>query len=297
MAREWTEEQKQAARDRLAAARAKKQAIIEAKQKAQKSNEVVAPQNAINGDSIRELANELKDAPAPQEHSAVDPTVAELMRQVQELKDAMASQAKANPQTDLIEALKALSGNGNGAQVSGGRIVGTQEKHSTNLDLYDDPRPRLMQEPRLKRIAFDQNYELGFNVGVTQYETKDGLNMKEPKFHLQLIQIVLDDNGEPTNQRIGKAQMIFFEDPATAIEVANRMGLPVDEENQTAFLNEMRYYRVRDWLFECFWPPKTDANTNNLREMVINGQVVQTWEVNSENSAKIPFDKLENKLR
>lgn len=277
MAREWTEEQKQAARDRLAAARAKKQAIIEAKQKAAKQ--------------------EATESPAPHEHSAVDPTVAELMRQVQELKDAMATQAQANPQTDLIEALKALSGNTNGAQVSGGRIVGTQEKHSTNLDLYDDPRPRLMAEPRLKRIAFDQNYELGFNVGVTQYETKDGLNMKEPKFHLQLIQIVLDDNGEPTNQRIGKAQMIFFEDPATAIEVANRMGLPVDEENQTAFLNEMRYYRVRDWLFECFWPPKTDAALNNMREVVIGGQVVQTWEVNSENSAKIPFDKLENKLR
>jgi hypothetical protein len=263
-----TEEQKQALRERLAKARAAKQAKNEEKE----------------------------TAPTPTDHGSTDPTVAELTKQVEELKALVANQQTSNPQTDLISALQAMAGI-NGAQISRGRVVGTTEKHSTDLTRYDDPRERLRKEPRLARIAFDTNYELEFDVGVTQYETKDGISLKEPKFHLKLNQIILDEDGEPTNRRMGKAQMIFFEDPATAMEVANRLGLPVDETNETAFLNEMRYMRMREWLFECFWPPKPNTDKGNQTEMVINGQVVQTWEVSTEGNARIPFDKLSNKLR
>lgn len=266
--RQYTEEQKQAMRERLALARAAKKSNIE-------------------------LPHEI---PKPVEHQAPDPGMVELTAMVKELQQKLAEKES---QPDLAAAILALAGNnnGNGTKVSNGRIIGTTQKYSTDLTRYDNPTRRLASEPRLKRIAFDTNYELEFTVGVTRYETKDGLNMEEPKFSLQLVQVVLDDEGERTNQRVGKARMIFFEDPATAIEVANRLGLPIDEENEQEFLNEMRYMRMREWLFECFWPPKPNTDKGNVREMVVDGQVVSTWEVSTEGSAKIPFDDLNSKLR
>lgn len=271
MARKWTEEQKRAAAERLAAARAKK-----AELRAQK---------------------EQKEAtPTPVDHDAKDPDVAQLAAMVAELKAKLEEKERQNPTQDLAAALQALAGGNSGVQVDRGRVTGTVERFSTDLSRYPDPRERLRQEPRLKRISFDTYYELGFNVAVTRYETKDGIHYKEPKFTLQLIQKVLDDNGEETNQRIGKAQMVFFEDPETALVVAEQNGLPIDHENQEAFLNEMRYMRMRDWLMECFWPPKANNDKGNLRDMVVDGRVVQVWEVSSENGSKIPFDKLSNKL-
>lgn len=273
--RPMTEEQKQAARERLAAARAKK---AELHKQAEQNQPKVA------------------EAPAVVDHGSDDPTIADLTRQVEELKELVALQQKADPNATLVAALQSLA-SGSGTQVANGRLVGTTEKYSLDKERYSDPRGRLMSEPKLRRIAFDENYELEFDIGVTQYETKDGLNYKEPKFTLKLNQIILDEMGEPTNRRMGKAQMVFFEDPATAIEVANRLGLPVDETNEREFLDEMRYMRMKEWLFECFWPPRSNSERANAGEMVINGQVVQTWEVSTEGSAKIPFEKLDSKLR
>lgn len=258
MPRTWTEEQKQEARERLAAARAKKAA--------NKATEEQKPeQPAINTGELG---------------------VPELTRMVLELQQAIA----------MGRATQGLST----AQVANGRLVGVQEKYSTDKSRYEDPRPRLLQEPRLKRVAFAENYEVDYEVTSVTYETKTGITEKQPKFAIELIQVVLDDRGEPTNRRIGVAKLVFFEDPDTAIKIAEDNGLEVNEANQIDFLNDMRYLRVRDWIFECFWPTKPDATKNNRKEMVVGGQVVQTWEVSSpaDESAKIPFSELGNsKLR
>lgn len=181
--------------------------------------------------------------------------------------------------------------------VNNGRLVGTTAKFSVDPKQYEDPRDRLRAEPRLRRVAFDTNYELDFDVSVTSYDTKDGLMMKEPKFTLSLNQIVLDDDGEPTTGRIGKARIVFFEDPQTAVLMANKLGIPIDDENEAKFLNDMRYIRVRDWLYECFWPPKVETARANKREMVVGGQIVDVWEKSSENASAIPFDTLNSKLK
>lgn len=264
--RVWTEEQKEAARARLAAAREAKA------KKAEESN-----------------------GPAPQDHSSEEPGVTELTKMVLELQQRLEAAEKAKSTgEELANALMNLSG---GTKVENGRMVGSTEKFSTDKARYSDPRERLAQESRLKRIAFDSNYELEFEVGTTRYQTKEGVNLIEPKFVLRLVQIVLDENGEPTNRRVGKAQMVFFEDPDTAIEVATRLGLPVDSSNEVAFLDEMRYMRMREWLFECFWPPRVDTTTSGKQQMVVGGQVVDTWEVSTEGNATIPFNQLGNKFK
>ncbi len=224
----------------------------------------------------------------------VDPGLAQLTEMVLELK-------KQNEEKDKIlnAFMSGVQSQGNNVATGNnkGRLVGTTEKYSVDKKVYEDPRPRLFAEPRLKRIAFDQNYELDYDVAVTSYQTVDGVQMKEPKFTIKLNQIVLDDQGEATSKRVGRVQMIFFEDPETAIVVANQNGLPIDDENEAQFLNDMRYIRIRDWLFDFFWKPATSDAQSNKRSEVIGGQVVETWEVSTEGNAKINFGELNSKLR
>jgi hypothetical protein len=284
MARKWTAEEKKAASEK---AKARYQERVRE-----------AEDNYINAaERVKDVADQIKErreeVSEPTEDKVVEdlgsPDVAALAKMVQDLQKKLAEQEAKQPQTDLAAAIAALAGN----QPTGNKKA-TVDRYDTNLRLYPDIRSRLAAEPRLKRIAFDTNYELGWETAVKRYQTADGTWLKEPQFTLSLNQIVLDDDGEPTARRIGKARMIFFEDPETAVVVAQRLGLPIDEDSSTDFLNEMRYMRAKDWLFECFWPPRSTDGQGNKTQMVIGGQVVDTWEVTAREgqSVKIPFDQL-----
>lgn len=178
-----------------------------------------------------------------------------------------------------------------------GNLVGEVEKYSTDEKLYEDPTPRLRKEKRLQPLAFDYNYELDYSVAVTNYETKAGIFMREPKFNLTLNRIVLDDQGEQTNKRYIARKLIFHEDPQAAKAIARENGLSIESTDEAWFLNEMRYLRVRDWLFNIFWPKAADPASRILEE-VIGGQIVQVFTKSSENSSEIDFSKLgDQKLR
>lgn len=178
-----------------------------------------------------------------------------------------------------------------------GRLIGTFEKYVVDPKNYDDPRLRLAEETKLQRFAFDHNYELGWDIGVSQYETKDGITTREPKFTLDLIRIVMDEEtGEPTNGRYTVCQMVFHEDPQAALTVAREQGIDTEVLDQQAFLNEMRYIRMRDWLIEAFYPPKS-TNTKKKREIVIGNKLVEYWEINSEDPSPIPFGSLNAKKK
>jgi hypothetical protein len=141
------------------------------------------------------------------------------------------------------------------------------------------------------------NYELEWSVTTSSYKTIDGVNTREPKFTLQLNRIVMDeDSGEPTNQRWKVCQAIFHEDPDAAIVVAREQGVNIEDYEERAFLDEMRYLRMRDWLLEAFYPPKPAQEKKNKKEVVINGKLVEMWEINSETTEAIPFKDLNAKL-
>lgn len=182
------------------------------------------------------------------------------------------------------------------AHVQNGTLTGTVAKYSTDKNKYADPCARLAKEPRLQRFAFDINYELDWHIDESRYETIDHVRMVEPKFTLELNRIMMDEEtGQPTNGRYTIARLIMHEDPEAAITIARQQGLSVETDDEELFLNEMRYLRARDWLLECFYPPKpTDGTTK--KDMVIGNKLVQYFEVNSEESARIPFNQLENKL-
>lgn len=186
-----------------------------------------------------------------------------------------------------------------GATVGPRGVLGTVEKYSTERSLYDNPIERLMLEEKLKKFAFDMNYELQFEVTDSSYETIDGIRQKEPKFTLDLIRVIYDEEtGDKTNGRYTVCRLIMHEDPDAAIVIARDNNIVIETDDEKTFLNEMRYLRMRDWLIECFYPAPVKTETNK-REMVVNGQLVEYFEVNSENSASVPFDKLNStkKLR
>lgn len=224
---------------------------------------------------------------------------ASLKRQVQELQAML--ERVANQQTPLpaYQGAQAASPAFHADPRRG--LVGTIEKFVVDPSYYPDMTDRLAKEPRLARFAFLLNYELGWKVETVSYETKDGLNVKEPKFSLNLIRIILDeDTGEPTNKRFITCTQVFFEDPQTALVVARDNGLSPDEfpGGEKNFLDEMRYLRMRDWLLEAFYPPKSQPK-NNKREMVIGNKVVEVYEVNaelSEGAPSINFSGLTKKL-
>jgi hypothetical protein len=178
-----------------------------------------------------------------------------------------------------------------------GDLIGEWEKYLVDPANYPDPTPRLAKETKLAPLAFELNYELEYKVGVTSYQTKTGKNVKEPKFEVQLNRIVLDNQGNKTPKRYIARKMVFHEDPDAALAIAKENGLEVDKSDERTFLNEMRYYRVRDWLFGIFYPKPTDEQLNPIKEEVIAGQVVQVFTKSSENPSEIEFNKLDSKLR
>lgn len=183
-----------------------------------------------------------------------------------------------------------------GPQVTSRGVVGTFNKYIIDPKNYPDPCERLAREPRLQRFAFPTNYELAFSLGRTNYQSIDGVNTAEPKFTLELNKIIFDEEtGEPTNGRYTICRGIFHEDPEAAIIVAREYGLPVDEENQKDFLDEMRYLRMRDWLLEAFYPPKVEAKKNK-KQVVIGNTLVDYFEISSENKESIPFGELNKKF-
>jgi hypothetical protein len=269
-----TEEQKQAARERLAKARAAKQA------------KQTSPET-----------NQINPAPEPSQAPGNDPDVAELTKMVLELKEQLQSQSELNK---AFLAGQASAGGNNaqpGVQVgSQGKLIGIRDKYSLDFSKYDDPRDKLKHEPRLERIAFDFNYVLDWKVDTWTYDTKEGYQQREPKFELSLSRILQDENGEDTGRRARVATLVFFEDPQTAVVVAQQNGLPIDQENEQQFLNAMRYLRMRDWLYECFWPAPV-KNSGALGEEVIGGRLVQVWTKSSEEASPIPFDKMDPRKR
>lgn len=139
-------------------------------------------------------------------------------------------------------------------------------------------------------MAFNLNYELTYNVSVSQYENK-GINYKEPKFMIDLNRVVLNDQGTPSGKYYIARKLVFHEDPQAALVIARENGVEVDQTNEKLFLDEMRYLRVRDWLFDIFWP-KPVQDSEKIKEEVVGNKLVQVFTKSSEDASRIDFSKM-----
>lgn len=208
-----------------------------------------------------------------------------LKAQVEELKAMLLNQAKPSASTLDQPAITATG------------LVGTFKKFNTDPSYYPDFTERLAKEPKLARFAFGENWELELSIKDATYTTLDNRRVVEPQFTVQLIGIVFDDDGNKTDGRYVRRQMIFFEDPDAALAVARENGLDVRDYEEKEFLDEMRYLRVRNWLLEAFYPPTITNKKQNKKQMVVGNQVVEYYEVSGVDSASMPFNDLKNSLR
>jgi hypothetical protein len=206
-----------------------------------------------------------------------------LKAQVEELKNLLVNREAQAPQ---------------GPQITATGLIGTLHKFNTDPKHYPNPVERLAGEPRLARFAFGENWELDFSVKDSSYTTLDNRRVVEPQFTIQLIGKVFDEDGELTNGRYVRKQMVFFEDPDAALAVARENGLePNDFGGEKDFLDEMRYIRVRNWLLENFYSPSNTNKQQNKKQMVINNQVVDYYEISSVDGSAMPFGDLGNKIK
>lgn len=177
-----------------------------------------------------------------------------------------------------------------------GGLVGEVEKYLIDPDHYPDPTTRLSAEPKLvAALNFPYNYELQYTVGVSSYENKAGVNMREPKFTIGLHRIVIDEQGNQTDKRYVARRLVFHEDPQAALVIARDNGIAVDRTNEKAFLDEMRYLRCRDWLFDIFWP-KPAQESESIKEEVIGNTLVQVFTKKSLDATGVDFEKINTKI-
>lgn len=201
------------------------------------------------------------------EAQAANLTIEELARQIEELKR---NQFFSQPQV----AVKAIT------------------KYSFNPADYPDPRERLADEPKLRQHAFKENFTMEWEVGKVNYDAKDGVNYTEPKFRIELWKWLPNpETGELTNKKFRIQKATFFEDPDAAIHAANNAGVEIPQQMEKTFLDEMRYLRIRDWLFQIFWPSPVKQN-RGIREEVIGNRLVPVLQVSSTEPIDIPFDRL-----
>lgn len=181
-----------------------------------------------------------------------------------------------------------------GPQVTSKGVVGVFRPYSLSRQDYPDPTERLTSEPKLEEKGFKHNFFLEYTFKPQRHETTDGNPAESPMFRLKLWRRAEDPKtGELTNKTFLVQKATFFEDPDSALWVASEHGLTVPDELSKDFLDEMRYLRFRDWLFQIFWPAPTKT-PDYIREEVFDNALrpVKILETSSSEPVDIPFDRL-----
>ena len=258
-----------------------------------------SPKQLANDERLRQLAQGRKNTEAPP------------LTEVQEAPSLATMQQQLNEVMETNALLKAalLKGNQSGTPDSGigvnkqNRITGEIDKYLIDPSEYADPTKRLAAESRLQPIAFNFNFDLEYEFSIRPYETKTGLNMREPEFTVRLLRAMIDDQGKRVqvlNPVTGKLEdkfivarrLVFHEDPQAALVIARDNNILIEDTDEKTFLNEMRYLRVRDWLFDYFWPQLADSKAK-IREESVGGSIVQIYTKASEDASSIDFDAIE----
>lgn len=159
-----------------------------------------------------------------------------------------------------------------------GRPIGIMVKYSVDPAHYKDPRESLYDMPKLRKYALKDNYMIDYELEQQVVDTKYGTTYLHPKFILKLWKKMFDDEDNPTDKRFLIQTGIFFEDPETSIKEALSLGLPVEEANESDFLEKMRFYRYEQWLLDIFNPKRLTSTKPKVRDEVIAGKVYQVEE-------------------
>lgn len=215
---------------------------------------------------------------APQ--SDMTDLVIRLLREVEDLKKN-SNVATVSPDVKLEELAKMQGA----AHVGVNGVQGVVYKYPIDKGFYPDPTARLIAEDSLRRFAMQENFIFKWDVTGVIYE-KYNVTYAEPRFTIELYRRAFNDDGSEmfrvTENGVKVPQMILInrcilhEDEMTARVAANKLNLPSD--NFTELMDEVRYMRIRDWLFDLFRPADIKTYNRQSRTMVINGKAVEVFD-------------------
>lgn len=205
-----------------------------------------------------------------------------------EQKDAMLLQLLAkvtdleNARTVPMSADKALEETAKmqGYDVNIGKngVQGRVFKYPIEKSYYPDPTDRLYDEPILRRFNLRDNFYFDWEVEGVEYE-KYGVTYAEPRFIVRLFRRMFEDDGITPNGQLALVnRQIQHEDEIAARTAAGKLGMTDSFESFQEMMDEMRYYRIRQWLLDLFTPVQVHSHSKQSTQMVIDGKVVEVFD-------------------
>ena len=169
----------------------------------------------------------------------------------------------------------------NEASVGKNGIQGITYRYDIEKSHYPDPTARLLAEPKLARFAMSENFRFRWSVDGEQFE-KHGMTFAEPRFTLELFRMLFDDEGEPTGRMALIARQMQHEDDFVVRMAAAELGLldqyPDTEEGFRMLRDEVRYWRIQQWLFSIFTPAKITSFRRAPKTENIAGKIVEVYD-------------------
>lgn len=210
----------------------------------------------------------------------VDPNlIATIVATVQSLNAQNPQAAQAAPEQKLDEIARQT-----GATVGVNGIQGVVSKYPVEKSYYPDPTERLTNEPMLRRFAMAENYIFKWNVSGVEY-VKNNVAFSEPRFTLELFRRLYNDDGTPNGKAALVARNILHEDQMTTRVASVRLGLVEKfgegEDSMKMLMDEVRYWRMQQWLLALFSPAKIETHSKKPTTQVINGKVVEVFDTES----------------
>lgn len=231
-----------------------------------------------------EVTDEKPVSPSMPVTPAVDPNlVATIVAAMQMINQQAPQIAQATPEEKADEAAKMLGvqNNQNKAVLSSNGIQGITYRYDIEKSHYPDPTERLLNEPSLARFAMKENFRFRWSVDGEQFE-KHGMTFAEPRFTLELFRLLFDEEGAPTGRMALVARAMQHEDDFVVRMAASNLGLldkyPDTEEGFRELRDEVRYYRLQQWLLGIFTPAKIKTFRKAPKTEVIAGKVVEVYD-------------------
>lgn len=160
-----------------------------------------------------------------------------------------------------------------------GQLIGTEVRWNIDPDYYPNPIDKLLDEfdtdPRMRRFNMRENYFITWDIDSKPYDTKYGVPVQEPFFHVTLYMNLYDDEGYEVNRAVLVQTLHFNEDQQIALQLAAENGWNVTEDNVREVMDQARYERVKQWLLGIFFPEKNFQPSEDAKEEAIGGQVVK----------------------
>ncbi len=209
--------------------------------------------------------------------------VATIVAAMQAVNAANPQIATATPEEKADATAQALGmqNNQNKAVLSANGIQGITYRYDISKGHYPDPTERLLSEPTLARFAMKENFRFRWSVDGEQFE-KHGMTFAEPRFTLELFRLLFDDEGQSTGRMALIARAMQMEDDFVVRMAASNLGLldkfEDSEEGFRLLRDEVRYWRLQQWLFGIFTPAKIKTFRRAPRTEVIAGKVVEVYD-------------------